>query len=299
MTRCCYCLVLVYLLWTGPVTVQSSVPPSGQWTVPLQPVLIGEPFPMYLEIILPPGTELIDPGLSVIWGEYWLTSLAPIEMTDLPDGMHLYRQSFTVTLWNIGAISTPPLLVSYRGIGETQVQTFQLPPGVVQVNSVLNPDDLNLRPLRPMLEMPYVSPLMLLGVLVLVAGVVYGLWYVLIRPYGRLAKRVQATPARRALAELNQVARLEDPVRVHMRVAEVLRTFIGAHTGLIVADLTTDELLQALPRTSIIESRRLELQQLLEYADLVKFAQLKPSTNQRIIGAARRWVNDVEGIDHA
>lgn len=299
MTRCCYCLFLVYLLWIGPVTAQSGVPPSGQWIVPIQPVLIGEPFPMQLEITLPPGTELIDPGLPVIWGEYWLTSLAPIEITDSPDAMRLYRQQFTATLWNVGAISTLPLLVNYRVVGETNVQTFQLPPVVVQVNSVLNPDDLNLRPMRPFLEMPFVAPLTLLSVLGLVVGAVYGLWYVLIRPYKRIGMRAKATPARLALAELNQVARLDDPIRVHMRVAEVLRRFIGAHTGIIVADLTTDELLQALPRTSIIESRRLELQQLLEYADLVKFAQLKPSTNQRIIGAARRWVNDVEGIDHA
>jgi hypothetical protein len=299
MTRLRFCLFFVYLLLLVPVAAQSSVPPSGQWILPGQPVLIGEPFPMRLEIILPAGTELIDPGLPVIWGEYWLTSLAPIETTDMPDGMRQYRQQFRVTLWNVGAISTPPLFVSYRRIGETNVQTFQLPPGVVQVNSVLKPDDLNLRPLRPLLEMPYVSPLMLLGVLVLVAGAVYGLWHVLRRPYGRLANRVHATPARLALAELNQVARLDDPVRVHVRVAEVLRKFIAAQTGILVADLTTDELLQALPRTSIVESRRLELQQLLEYADLVKFAQLKPSTNQRIIGAARRWVNDVEGVDHA
>lgn len=298
MTRLRFYLFFVCLLLLVPVAAQSNAPPSGQWIVPGQPVLIGEPFPMRLDIMLPPGTELIDPGLPEIWGEYWLTTLAPIEITDLPDGMRLYSQSFTGTLWNIGAISTAPLLVNYRGIGETNVQTFQLPPVVVQVNTVLNPDDLNLRPMRPLLEMSYVSPLMLLGFLVLVVGTVYGLWYAFIRRNRQLAPRVQATPARLALAELNQVARLDDPLRVHMRVAEVLRKFIAAHTGIMVADLTTDELLQALPQTSIIESRRLELQQLLEYADLVKFAQLKPSTNQRIVGAARRWVNDVEGINH-
>ncbi len=299
MTRLgCYLFFMCFLSIV-PVTAQSDVVPYGQWIGPGESVLIGEPFSMLLEIVLPQSSELIDPGLPAIWGEYWLTPLPSIETTSQPDGLRIYRQQFSVTLWTIGPISTLPLPVMYRSVGQTTVQTFQLPPVVIQVNSVLDPDDLDLRPMRPPLEMVFVSPLMIVGVLVIVAGLGYGLWYVLNWSRQHRSMQVKISPARHALDELNRAAHLDDPIRVHVRVAEVLRKFIGVHLGMPTSDLTTDELLRSLPSTSMPEARRIELQQLLEYADLVKFAQLKPSANQRIISAARRWLSEFAGGDDA
>lgn len=299
MTRLgCYLFFMSFLLLV-PVAAQSEVAPYGQWIAPGQAVLIGQPFPMQLEIILPQGSELIDPGLPAIWGEYWLTPLSPIETTNQLDGLRFYRLRFSATLWSIGPISTLPLQVTYRSEGEASVQAFELPPVVIHVNSVLDPDDLNLRPMRPPLEMSFVSPLMMLGVLLMVAGFGYGVWYFLMRSRQHLSKRVQKSPARDALDELKRADRLDDPMRVHVRVVEVLRKFIGLYVGMPTADLTTDELLRNLPSTAIPQVRRIELQQLLEYADLVKFAQLKPSGNQRIISAARHWVSEFEDGDNA
>jgi hypothetical protein len=298
MTRLCCIFMCVGALFL-PVAAQDAIAPYAQWRAPLEPVLVGQPFDLEVVIVLPAGSELIDPALPVVWGEFWLKPMAPLENTVQADGSRLYRQRFSATLWTTGQLATPDLTLQYQVAGQGSLQTLPLPAIAMQVNSILDPNDLNLRPMRPPLAMPYVSPLMVAGGFVMMVGGAYLLWQQVIKRHMNAAGRVPATPARLALDDLNRAARIEDPVRLHIRVAEVLRRFAGAHAGIPVIDLTTQELLDRLPPASVPEPRRAELQQLLDYADLVKFAQVTPSSNQRMIGAARRWVSEVARIDHA
>jgi hypothetical protein len=299
MTRWLLYLLIGFAGGGSLAAAQDANAPFARWTAPTQPVLIGEPFILQLEIVLPPDSELVDPTPPSVWGDYWLVPLAPMEMSQQADGTRRYQQRFNATLWNTGQLATPELTLTYRLMEQGSEQTLQLPSITVVVNSVLNPDDLNLRPMRPPLVMMYVPPLMIAAIGVLVLVLAYMIWQIIRGRRMTDRTATSLTPARLALEELNRLARLDDPVRVHLRVADVLRRFIGARVGLTVMDLTTEELLQCLPPTSVPEARRLELQQLLEYADLVKFAQVKPGPGQRIVGAARRWVSEVEGRDHA
>jgi hypothetical protein len=288
---CCVLFVLSLLLMTA--TAQDSAPPFARWQAPSQAVLVGEPFLLQLEIMLSAESELIDPALPVVWGDFWLRPLTPMESSVTPDGLRQYRQDFTATLWRTGQLATPPLTLQYRGAGGV-TQTLDLLPARVQVDSVLNPDDLNLRGSRPPLTMPYIAPLTLVVAGGLLGAAAFLLWRGWRKRSRLLLSRTSMTAARLALDELNRAARLDDPIQIHVRVADALRGFVGARAGFPVLDLTTEELFQRLPINVIPEPRRLELQQLLDYADLVKFAQLKPPNAQRILAAARRWLTDME-----
>jgi hypothetical protein len=80
-------------------------------------------------------------------------------------------------------------------------------------------------------------------------------------------------------------------------VADHLRAYLQNRSGIIITDLTTQEIMSALKtQSSLSEASRRLLEQILEQADLVKFARFAPDDTQgtRYINAAIRWVRDAE-----
>jgi hypothetical protein len=87
----------------------------------------------------------------------------------------------------------------------------------------------------------------------------------------------------RALAQLAQIERAGWPAkgqtaRHYERVVNVLREYLDAAEGVPARERTTEELLWALPLHLSEEGRREVFRDLLDEADLVKFARLRPSS---------------------
>jgi trans-aconitate methyltransferase len=80
-------------------------------------------------------------------------------------------------------------------------------------------------------------------------------------------------------------------------VADHLRTYLQARSGLIITDLTTQEIMSLLKaQTTLTDASRRLLEQIFEQADLVKFARFAPDDTQgtRYINAAIRWLREAE-----
>jgi hypothetical protein len=90
-----------------------------------------------------------------------------------------------------------------------------------------------------------------------------------------------ATPYERALRRLASVEREEwvargDVARHYDEVTEALRRYLEEEHGLPALDRTTPELLRALPEQLSTGGLRARCAALLDEADLVKFARLRP-----------------------
>jgi hypothetical protein len=89
------------------------------------------------------------------------------------------------------------------------------------------------------------------------------------------------SPYARALSRLDQIAEERWPARRQVDrhyegVVDALREYLDAAAGVPAGELTTEELLWALPPELGENGRREALRELLHEADLVKFARLEP-----------------------
>lgn len=107
------------------------------------------------------------------------------------------------------------------------------------------------------------------------------------------------SPYARALSRLDEIVQERWPQRRQVdrhyeEVVEALREYLDAAIGVPAGELTTEELLWALPPHLSEKGRREALRELLDEADLVKFARLEPNTRaaERFLKQCRALLGD-------
>lgn len=255
---------------------------------------IGEPFTLTLTVEVPAGVELVSfPTLP--------EDMLPLKILvahDMSVQGRTYTQTYTAVMWGAGRYITPeiPVALLYQGAqvnNPVRSVTLDVTSEIVDPQGELTP-----RPSRPPLDVPYLSPVWIIGA---VAAVL--LILVLVRRFVRReSRRVAAprigTPAQIALAQLEDLkAQKIAPDVLYPLVADHLRAYLQQRSGITLIDLTTQEIMSALKsQTPLTEASRRLLEQILEQADLVKFARFAPDEMQgtRYINAAIRWLRDAE-----
>jgi len=215
-------------------------------------------------------------------------------------GRTTYQQHLSVILWRPGDYQTPPTQIAYQLSSATVQQQIEVQPAYFAVKTILNPDDLNLRPLKPPVAMFYVSPLyvaLAVFVSVLVGAYVWSKRKRLMLPTISETDTLHAA-ARAALAEFKKVHVTNPaPAVVYENVGNALRRYIQGRFAVSAEELTTLELMSDLVNLEMMSDRRKrELGYLLEQADLVKFARMQPQAKSadKILNIAQQWVTAVE-----
>jgi hypothetical protein len=190
--------------------------------------------------------------------------------------------------------------LAYQLSNATEQQQIIVQPAYFAVKTILNPDDLNLRPLKPPVAMVYVSPLyvaLAAVALALVGAFVWSKRKRLVLPTISETDTLHAA-ARAALAEFKKVHVTNPaPAVVYENVSDALRCYIQGRFALSAEELTTQELMSDLVNLETLSDRhKRELGYLLEQADLVKFARMQPQAKSadKILNVAQQWVTAVE-----
>ncbi|MBC8099653.1 MAG: hypothetical protein H7Y11_09435 [Armatimonadetes bacterium] len=242
----------------------------------------GQAFIVELVITLPPGTELAEtPEFPTEWGDFDVRSVGEARRDIQADGTLLYRQPLTLMLWRPRDYNTPETYIGYRLTGFSEVQRIPVTALAITVPSVLDFNDLTLRPFKPPIELFYLSPLIVMGGVLVLGGI--GLWLARRWRDRPVAQRV-AVPlspdvvALRALDAVPDIAAGSDALRAYLQT----RYQVGA--------LTTPELADALRET--LPPPALDgLLRLLEHADAVKFAGIAADGHKAAwLSAARAWL---------
>jgi hypothetical protein len=286
--------VLVAISAFGPMQAQAVI--DARFSATNGSPLIGEPITLTLSATVPQGIGITGwPEFPESWAQFQVRAVDELSITENPDGSALYQQNLTVILWNVGEYETPETTIQYQLISEVETRAQTIEPVYFSVPSVLDPEDLNLRPYKPPIELPYISPVLVAGAvgggLAILAAIIARLWKD--RPT-RIAQPQQAmTPARMALAELRRIAgRNLSPVLIYQSVADALRLYTQSQYNVQAMDMTTWELMNAL-RNRVPDATQTDLQRMLEQADLVKFARYNPNADnaQQYIEMAGRWLS--------
>ncbi|MBI9045879.1 MAG: hypothetical protein JEZ06_15410 [Anaerolineaceae bacterium] len=263
-------------------------PPEAGWTV-------GDQIPLILTIHNPQNSKTTLPQFPKNWGDFEVIEQinSPAEITG---NIQTQQINLLVTLWSPGEHITLQDKIPY----ETQsgeAKEIIIPPVSITINSVLQEADPQKHDLKPqaVLPRPPIWPWLVLGI-----AVVVGLYFLLrwLIPLLRNRKTNQELipaveeipdlipPYRLALDELKRIQTLRLPEKgafktFYTLISDCLRNYIEQGKGFPALESTTSELMQTLRSNKAYSADILQqLHQILEEADLVKFARAKPGIPQ-------------------
>lgn len=293
-----YWMIVASLFAPSMVLAQTSV--DGQLTASNITPLIGEPFTVQVTITAPAGSVIDPVTLPPQWGAFEVQQTGNATTAENNGATH-YEQAWTVIAWQTGKYQTPPLTITYQTLQSPEKLSLTIEPIAINVPSVLNPQDLNLRPSKPPLAMPYVSPLVfvVLGILLAMVGFA-GRRYWKQRSTQRANVGVKS-PLAAALYELQQIdLNKMTPAKLGIFVTRTLKQYIQRQHNLSAEEMTTEELLVALHTNRTFSNQQQEhLATMLHEADLIKFAQSQPKQQElaQLLQNAQRWLQSTQSND--
>ena len=255
---------------------------------------VGDLVTISLIVSHPVDSTVIVPRLEREWGPFEVQAQTSVQTASVADGIRTVAKQFRVTLFVPGTFETPEILVSVRAPDGTVAQVSPAPIQMT-VNSVLSSPEEALKDLRPPADLStpfWERTIALILIAVVVLATAGGTTFFLIRRSRRADQPAAATPDLRtpwevAVQELDRIARLDLPgsgdLKEHYTlVAAALRSYLGAtylrDAGGRNADEKSTEEISAGIRRSALDYRRAGLViELLQEADLVKFANHKPT----------------------
>ncbi len=198
------------------------------------------------------------------------------------------------TPYRPGTMTLPPIVLGELALQGLKINTY---------SALEAEEDPQLRGLRGQLLLPYTA-LRLAGIALAALGLplaaaALGWW--LLRLLARAGKarrrRLPALRARRALGRLERLLADPDASSFYFQLSRLLKGYLSGRLEVPALSFTTAELSGRLQGSPLPEPVRSRLLELLQEADLVKFAGRACGRQERLasLGAAREVVDHIEG----
>lgn len=297
-----YSLLVTLLIAPG---LAQEITPEATESLPVMPGVLdayfttdnesprlGEPFTLTLVIDAPSTAEII--ALPAFPDDAPPTILTTGNITEETRANRIiYRQEMQAVFWETGNYLSPELFVTFNNGSGLQVA----PVSAINISipSMLGNDtNPSPRPDAPLIDLAYI-PAWQYGVIA--AAVI--LIMLLIARFIQSGKQSlfsigASTPAQVAIAQLEDLKTQQLPAATtYPLVASYLRHYLQEQYHINATEMTTPELVQTLREESVFsKKRRRQLHQLLEQADLVKFARFQPDSaaGHRLLQYAIRWL---------
>ena len=243
-----------------------------------------------------------DPASVVQWPES--LSLAPFEILDavvspatVADGVATSSATFTLTAFELGDIELPSFEVTVSG---TEPETLETDGWLVTVESVGLDESGEIRDVKGPMSVDrnwwLIAP-WILAALAALAGIVWWLRKKRGKDDGTATEVIPARPAHEtaleALAELETSGLLEkgEFKEFHIRVSDILRSYIEARFSIDALEMVTEEVVDDLHGVADASTTE-AVERFLVHCDLVKFAKHipAPEASRTLITEARRIV---------
>jgi hypothetical protein len=244
---------------------------------------VGDRVTLTVDVIADGGVTLLPLSTATAFGPFELVSVATAAATSTE------RRLFTLTTFEVGVATIPPVAVSYR-LADGPVQSLRTAEIPVTIRSVLPPQATDIKGLKaplPQRRWPWVALGIGLGAAFLAAGV----W--IVRRRRRAARTSPDAPPAlpagdEALAALTALeAGMDGPAKpFYSRLSEIFRRYLLRRYDIPAPDLTTAEILPLIRRREDwAPEQRMNARDILETSDLAKFAKIEPAPEDR----RRHW----------
>lgn len=199
------------------------------------------------------------------------------------DGLAVEGKKFTLTSYRLGEFVLDPVKVNYR-IEGGDPQAIETNKVYLTVKSVAEGEEKkDIRGIKSVLQISPSRLFLILILLLLVLGVLGLLIYRSVtRPKGEgAASKPVLSPEDQALAALSELydsdlLRRGKVKEYHLRLSEILRAYFETRFAVMAIESTTYEIGRALREKDVDSTLREKIMQVLEAADLAKFAKWIP-----------------------
>jgi len=295
-------LLILFSVFWGSLSAQQDNGATATFDADLTTPFTGEAVLMTLQLEMPAAYDLIEwPEIPANWGGFVVSDQTPMKTETLADGQVRYTQTFTARIWRPGDYATPETFIGYQRPGEDSILRIPVRSVFFSVPTILDRDDLILRPYLPPKAVFFV-PLWLIavsGVAVIGGGVIGWRWWAWKQSQVVDETQITLTPAQAADDRLKQLQpatmRAYD---VAVVIADTITAFISARYRVDIAGMTTAEIAETL-QTRETRERVERIQRILTRLDLIKFTGLSATHDEleRLVTSTRRWIADVD-LDH-
>lgn len=265
--------------------------------------LVGEPVALTLVVEMPRDAELVEwPPIGEEWPPFMVRAVGEVRRQSGSDNREIYTQPLVVILWEPGDHQTPETLIGYRIPNYDDVFYAPFMPALFSVPSVLEADmnENRLRPLKGQITLFYIPWWgYLLGAgFVLSCGYFVRHWWIARHARRGLQSIDTKSPSEIALENLVIAARSDTGSQDKCdRMVAALRSYLQAQFQIPAIEMTTAELIQTFQQSNyLVEINIQNLAQILEQADLIKFADvnLAEKGTLRLLALASQWIKSVE-----
>ena len=272
-------------------------------TLDTNSILIGEQITFKIECIdidkiinWPLFNDTIVDGIEIISK----SEIDTISNSTTDKNTYSFSQEYLITSWDSGAYYIPPIKLN------DNLSTEGLLLNVMSVSTDQNSEIKDIKePFEPKYEFKDFLPWIIL--LLTIILIIYLLKKYVFNKKEKVEKKIIKTivPAHiTALKELNNIEKKKlwqsDKIKqYHSGISEILRKYMEHRFKFIALELTTDEILLNMENT-ISREEYVELQQVLERADLAKFAKSKPNEeeNKQSMELAKRFVDKTKKLEN-
>ncbi len=276
---------LVLLLFTFCYGLALAGQPNVNASLENDEILIGDQVMLTITVNYSPPVEIEEVGFDEVQAVPGLEVLRAERFEKEGEaGQRLLEIQLQLTSFDSGYYRIPPIPISYKA-GESigSINTDEL---ALQVNTIpLGEDDTGLQPIKGIMEERInfrdILPYLLLAAL-LIALILFIFYRTRPKPKPEPPKPAPEVPAHTLAME--QLKRLEEKKlwqkglakAYHSELTHILRSYLEKRYRISAMDKTTGEILEQLNLVELEQAERAPLRELLEKADLVKFAKAQP-----------------------
>ena len=265
-------------------------------TLDTNAILIGEQISFKIECVdiekainWPLFNDTIVDGIEIISR----SEIDTISNSNTDKNTYSFSQEYLITSWDSGAYYIAPIKLN------SNLSTEGL---LLNVMSVSTDQNSEIKDIKEPLDAEYEFKDFMIWIILLltIILIVYLLKKYVFNTKDKVEKKIikKIIPAHiTALKELNHIEQKElwqsgKIKQYHSGISEILRKYMEHRFQFIALELTTDEILSHI-NNNISREEYVELQQVLQRADLAKFAKSKPNEeeNKQSMELAKRFVD--------
>lgn len=284
--------IVLFLLTTVPLLSQSNSLIRVQAEVDKSIITIGDRLTYTLTIDHQEGIRIEQPGPGANLGQFEIKDYQIHDPTK-KNGNIIQKFEYEISVFDTGRFVIPPFPVAFfESDTSRNFQIIQSEPIEIFVESVLTADNRELRDIKPPQSIPFnLKKWLIYGILtlIIIGSTVAIIYFINRRKKGiSLFRKEKIRPAHKIalerLAELRNrwqhMLQKGEAKVLFTDISDLLRKYLENRFFIKASEETTFEISQSLSEMEIGEKQQIIAVQVLEFADLVKFAKYIPDEGE-------------------
>ncbi len=265
-----------------PVTIKTEV----DTTI----ATIGDRIQLTIHLLFPEGTVFEFPQIKNKLGEFEVVDESFSKPARYKKG---YKRNWNLILaiFDTGKVAIPSLEIKAKSPSDsTTVLTFKTDSPIINVISVLPPNTVEPKDIKPPFPLRTVVPwdiivFVLLIISIVVSGILYYRRWKKLHPQVAFDERFLEPPHIIAFNKLNHLKKEgwstpEEQRKYYFSLSEILREYIERRYFIRALEMSTFEIMEAFESINIDGNIAEEFARVFEELDLVKFAKQTPAINE-------------------